>query len=278
MTTSVRHLSAWILAALLATWWSWLAAFDALGDYGWRWQTAMIWPAIPLVLVSAWATARVGRRHPRALGMALLASPMIVMPVREFVRAAQSYFDGSARLVRVGMPAGIPPYGLDETTRIPLYFSGCVTTDVWNARVWINNETVLWLTRTLGPMPGLYAGPLPMGDEIVLALARSGRSLREVDDGVALHLGDVRVTPSLALRLTLETFHRDVPVVLLHDRLLVIGEDLRAPDFFVFDVATGRHLGGGLAPDVAEAHPELAPRWQREAIEDRREARRRRRD
>jgi hypothetical protein len=261
-----------MVGVLFVAWWGWLAAFVAAQTHaGEQWLLAL---AVPVVLLSAWETSMVAHRRPALVGAALLASPIVVMPARDFVRAAQSYRDGSARLIRVGLPAGIPPFRLDPATRIPLHFSGCVTTDVWNARVWINNETVQWLSATLGPMPGLYEGPLPTDEELVAAIA-DGVSLRAAYDGAALTLDGETFALPRALALTLDGFLENDPdgswwrAAVLHARLLVVREGRVDDDPHVFDLATGQYLGGGVAWDVAEAHPELAPRWQREMIAQR---------
>ncbi len=266
-----RLVRPWILGVLFVVWWGWLAAYATARTLeGEDWLLVL---AVPVVLLSALGTSIAAHRWPAVVSALLFASPAVVMPARDFVRAAKSYRDGSARLIRVGLPAEIPPFGLDSRTRIPLHLSGCVTSDVWNARVWINNNTVLWLSATLGPMPGLYEGPLPTDAEPAAALDERGAALRDAYDGDTLSIGGQTYPMTRALALTLDRFgERDREqlwrAAVLHDRLLVVREG-QDDDFpHVLDLATGRYLGGRLDEVVAQAHPELAPRWQREMMEE----------
>jgi hypothetical protein len=256
-----------LLAALLGTWWTWVALFCATDTFaGERWLAVL---ALPIVLFSAWATAAAARRRRALLGAVLLASPVVVLPIREIARAAQSYLDGTARLIRVGLPAAIPPFRLDPDSRIPLYFSGCVTTDLWDARVQFNNETIRWASDTFGPMPGLYTGPIPSDEAMAAAIARHGVELSAAYDGTRLSIAGADFALPHLLRITLDMMLVDdlgLRAVVLYDRLLVVQEaDMRST--LVFDRSTGRQLDGALYEPLAEAHPELAPRWQREMME-----------
>ena len=114
-------------------------------------------------------------------------------------------------------------------------------------------------------MPTIYDGPLPTHEEVQVVLERDGVPLPRFDAPAG--------PPALAATLAWldDIAGGSIRFARMSERLLAVGElreDRGLVVYDVLDVETGRALWGGLPWDVAEAHPELAPRWQREALAD----------
>ncbi|MCH9679994.1 MAG: hypothetical protein K0V04_01070 [Deltaproteobacteria bacterium] len=227
-----------ILAALLllSLWWLWVRAY--IGDFGEaRWRvTALLIGAAPLVLGSAVTLAVIAHRSRSLSAAIMLASPAIVLPAQEFAVAAQRYADDEGYLIRTGMQLSFPLLGIDPQTRIPVHFSGCLTSDVWEARVWINNTTTRWLSENLGPMEGLYFGPLPSRKEGERQIAQHGRLLEQAYDGRAVRFDGMTYPIRPQLRDYLDAIVRDdevrqrFRVAVLHDEMLLVKRDADDPD------------------------------------------------
>lgn len=245
-----------ICALMLGVWWACFADID----YGYLSHSTRTCLLAVVVLGSAAGTAAVARWRRLAAGAVLTLSPLVVVPAIDASRAARNYVE----------------LGLDPHTRVPTHFSGCITNSLWEARVFINNNTLRGLLALFGPMSSHYGGPLYTGEELRALVERRGRPLIDAYSDGKIEFADRTNELEESLRVYLDAASEDdgaqsssgeahaFTVTILDDRLLVVeeaSEGFSALD--VYDLRTGWTIRGYAPEFVAREHPRLAPAWQR---------------
>lgn len=181
----LRHSPSLTLMAVLASGWLWTWAVRS--ELSWSVHRACsTWLAAGVVVLAAVATAAVAKQRPRLVALVFVTSPVVVMPARWATTAAHEFATGQAQVWVGGFPGMSPPYGsIDEQSRIPLRGYGCLGAP-WHAP--IHNAVLSALHRTVGPMPGVYWGPLPTAEAAESALDERGTVLEAACDNHILIL------------------------------------------------------------------------------------------
>ncbi len=151
-TSSPKHTSAaprklWVLALMLAAWWVWV--WVVLESW-WPNPALLVW-AFLIVVASALGTSVAARRHPLAMFLVVLGSPVVVCPASVVAETTRAYFDGAGYIATGGLPTDYPTP--DPETGLPFRaVHGCVTNDIIEAEQTIHNGTIRFLVRAFGPM------------------------------------------------------------------------------------------------------------------------------
>lgn len=105
------------------------------------------------------------RQSIRAGLLAVVLSPYFISPLYFGATAAIGYFQGSARILTVGL---LWENRIDPAVRCWLYSPTCFV--YGNEAFWLtpNNATLYALASIFGPMPGGYGGPYPTIEETAI--------------------------------------------------------------------------------------------------------------
>ncbi len=269
---------AYVSFILLAAWWAWTWVAYVLwcDDAPVLLLSWVVVAGLPLVLYSAFFSAR-ARRRSGAHALTLLLAPAVLLPAVDFVAAARNYADGTGFLYGGGASSSYP---VDRVSRIPIHHTSCLSNDLVRARYWINNTTITVLSDTLGPMNGLYWGPFPEHELVETFVREHGEDLTAVYDGASIRTDAGAVSVPFPARYVFDEHlaafdhHPDAPtelrVALMEEQLLILCERYDDEDsssyaqcvISVFVLPTGRFLDGSVHPWFSRAHPDLTPRWQ----------------